>query len=141
VSHGLLPGQDCTAGSRVYVQDSVYDKFMNLLIKKVASTPIGDGFDEAVTSGPIVSERVARVRSAICGGLTRSFDRSREPNLIRCGVTLIPVYKKAPKLWSVGEGVRARVTSWNPQVRLPVLKSTIATHLVFSRAWESLRRC
>lgn len=50
-------GEDCTAGSRVYVQDSVYEKFIELLIEKVKSTPIGDGFDETVTSGPIVSER------------------------------------------------------------------------------------
>lgn len=54
-SHGLFPGEDCTAGSRVYVQDSVYDRFIELLIEKVKSTPIGDGFDETVTSGPIVS--------------------------------------------------------------------------------------
>jgi len=49
-------GEDCTAGSRVYVQDSVYDKFIDLLIEKVKSTPIGDGFDEAVTNGPIISK-------------------------------------------------------------------------------------
>jgi len=49
-------GQDCTAGSRVYVQDSVYDKFMDLLIEKVKSTPTGDGFEEAVTNGPIISK-------------------------------------------------------------------------------------
>ncbi|KAF9649360.1 aldehyde dehydrogenase [Thelephora ganbajun] len=49
-------GEDCTAGSRVYVQDSVYDSFMELLIEKVRSTPIGDGFDETVTSGPIISK-------------------------------------------------------------------------------------
>ena len=39
------------------MQDSVYDKFMALLVEKVKSTPTGDGFDEAVTNGPIVSER------------------------------------------------------------------------------------
>jgi len=49
-------GEDCTAGSRVYVQDNVYDQFMQLLIEKVISTPIGDGFDDAVTGGPIISK-------------------------------------------------------------------------------------
>lgn len=63
--HEPLPGEDCTAGSRVYVQDTVYDKFIALLIDRVKSTPIGDGFDEAVTNGPIVSERVGGVRSTI----------------------------------------------------------------------------
>ena len=41
------------------MQDTVYDKFMGLLIEKVKSTPIGDGFDEAVTCGPIVSKRAS----------------------------------------------------------------------------------
>jgi len=59
VSHLLFLGEDCTAGSRVYVQDSVYDEFIDLLTEKVKSTPIGDGFDETVTSGPIVSEHAA----------------------------------------------------------------------------------
>jgi len=67
MSRRLLSGQDCTAGSRVYVQDSVYDKFMDLLIERVKSTPTGDGF-EAVTNGPIVSERARRVCSVIYEG-------------------------------------------------------------------------
>ncbi|KAF9782759.1 aldehyde dehydrogenase domain-containing protein [Thelephora terrestris] len=49
-------GEDCTAGSRVYVQESVYDKFIDLLIEKVKSTPVGDGFDDAVTNGPVISK-------------------------------------------------------------------------------------
>jgi aldehyde dehydrogenase (NAD+) len=63
--HGLFSGEDCTAGSRVYVQDTVYDKFIALLIDRVKSTPIGDGFDDAVTSGPIVSEHAGGVLSTI----------------------------------------------------------------------------
>ena len=55
MAYRLLTGEDCTAGSRVYVQDNVYDKFIGFLIDKVKSTPIGDGFDDAVTNGPIVS--------------------------------------------------------------------------------------
>ena len=39
------------------MQDNVYDEFMGFLIDKVKSTPIGDGFDDAVTNGPIVSGR------------------------------------------------------------------------------------
>ncbi|KAF9452466.1 aldehyde dehydrogenase [Macrolepiota fuliginosa MF-IS2] len=48
-------GQDCTAGSRVYVQESVYDKFVDLLTTKVKATVIGNGFDEQSTGGPVVS--------------------------------------------------------------------------------------
>ncbi|KAK7470746.1 hypothetical protein VKT23_002166 [Stygiomarasmius scandens] len=49
-------GQDCTAGSRVYVQDTVYDKFMEILVSKVKATNFGDGFDDTVAGGPVVSK-------------------------------------------------------------------------------------
>lgn len=47
-------GQDCTAGSRVYVQESIYDKFLDLLVQKVKAQIIGDGFDEQSGGGPVV---------------------------------------------------------------------------------------
>lgn len=47
-------GQDCTAGSRVYVQDSIYDKFLKLLVEKVKTHVIGDGLDETTSGGPVV---------------------------------------------------------------------------------------
>ena len=47
-------GQDCTAGSRVYVQESIYDKFLDLLVQKVKAQTIGDGFDEQSGGGPVV---------------------------------------------------------------------------------------
>lgn len=48
-------GQDCTAGSRVYVQETIYDKFLDLLVQKVKAQIIGDGFDEQSGGGPVVS--------------------------------------------------------------------------------------
>ncbi|KAH8999311.1 NAD-aldehyde dehydrogenase [Lactarius akahatsu] len=49
-------GQDCTAGSRVYVQDSIYDKFVTILAAKAKELVIGDGFDEKTGGGPVVSK-------------------------------------------------------------------------------------
>jgi hypothetical protein len=49
-------GQDCTAGSRVYVQAGVYDKFVALLVQKAKELRIGDGFDDANGGGPVVSK-------------------------------------------------------------------------------------
>lgn len=49
-------GQDCTASSRVYVQESIYDRFIESLTAIVKATVIGDGFDEKTTCGPVVSE-------------------------------------------------------------------------------------
>ncbi|KAF8609297.1 NAD-aldehyde dehydrogenase [Ceratobasidium sp. AG-I] len=51
-------GQDCTAGSRVYVHSSIYEKFIELLVKNAAEFEkvTGDGFKEGVSGGPIVSQ-------------------------------------------------------------------------------------
>jgi aldehyde dehydrogenase (NAD+) len=49
-------GQDCTAGSRVYVQETIYDKFVALLVSKAKELVVGDGFDENTTAGPVVSK-------------------------------------------------------------------------------------
>ncbi|KAI6119426.1 aldehyde dehydrogenase domain-containing protein [Pisolithus croceorrhizus] len=49
-------GQDCTAGSRLYVQDTIYDKFLALLVEKAKQLVIGDGFDERSGGGPVVSK-------------------------------------------------------------------------------------
>ena len=47
-------GQDCTAGSRLYVQDTIYDKFVTTLAAKAKELVIGDGFDEKSGGGPLV---------------------------------------------------------------------------------------
>jgi aldehyde dehydrogenase (NAD+) len=49
-------GQDCTAGSRVYVQETIYDKFLDLLVQRVKAQTIGDGFDEQSGGGPVISK-------------------------------------------------------------------------------------
>ncbi|KIY73666.1 NAD-aldehyde dehydrogenase [Cylindrobasidium torrendii FP15055 ss-10] len=49
-------GQDCTAGSRVYIENSIYDKFLALLVSKVEELSIGDGFDDKNGGGPVVSK-------------------------------------------------------------------------------------
>ncbi|TCD70492.1 aldehyde dehydrogenase (NAD(P)(+)) ald5 [Steccherinum ochraceum] len=49
-------GQDCTAGSRVYVQESVYDAFLEKLVEKANALTIGHGFDEKSGGGPVVSK-------------------------------------------------------------------------------------
>ena len=48
-------GQDCTAGSRLYVQDTIFEKFMNLLTTKAKQQIVGDGFDENASGGPVAS--------------------------------------------------------------------------------------
>ncbi|KAJ6599153.1 aldehyde dehydrogenase domain-containing protein [Mycena vulgaris] len=49
-------GQDCTAGSRVYVQDSIHDKFVEILVSKVKELVFGNGLDDKSAGGPVVSK-------------------------------------------------------------------------------------
>ncbi|KAI5124867.1 hypothetical protein M0805_007299 [Coniferiporia weirii] len=49
-------GQDCIAGSRVYVQDTIYDKFMELLIKAAKELVVSNGFEEKASAGPLISK-------------------------------------------------------------------------------------
>ncbi|RDI25509.1 aldehyde dehydrogenase family protein [Lentzea flaviverrucosa] len=48
-------GQDCCARSRILVQASVYDRFMELLEPAVQGVKVGEPGDEATEMGPLIS--------------------------------------------------------------------------------------
>ena len=50
-------GQLCTAIERVYVHDSVHDRFLDLLRVRMAAVRIGDRAQDPTHMGPLVSER------------------------------------------------------------------------------------
>jgi acyl-CoA reductase-like NAD-dependent aldehyde dehydrogenase len=50
-------GQDCCSRSRVLVQRSVFEQFMELLAPAVQSFPVGDPTDPATAMGPLISAR------------------------------------------------------------------------------------
>ena len=49
-------GQDCCARSRILVQRSVYDRFMELLEPAVKGVIVGDPADERTEMGPLISK-------------------------------------------------------------------------------------
>ncbi|PRC49737.1 aldehyde dehydrogenase, partial [Mycobacterium sp. ITM-2017-0098] len=49
-------GQDCCARSRILVQRSVFDKFMELLEPAVKGVVVGDPSAESTEMGPLVSK-------------------------------------------------------------------------------------
>ena len=51
----LNQGQICLAGSRVYVQQTIYEKFKKDFISKIKKLNIGDPFDNKTDQGAIVS--------------------------------------------------------------------------------------
>ena len=52
----LSQGQVCIAGSRLLVQDTVYDRVIEILKKITAKIRIGMPFDEKANFGPMISE-------------------------------------------------------------------------------------
>ncbi|KAF3011863.1 hypothetical protein G7054_g9547 [Neopestalotiopsis clavispora] len=49
-------GQCCCAGSRIYVQEGIYDKFLEAFKKRAQANAVGDPFDEKTFQGPQVSQ-------------------------------------------------------------------------------------
>ncbi|MGW2684407.1 aldehyde dehydrogenase family protein [Streptomyces sp. NPDC001414] len=59
-------GQDCCARTRVLVQRSVHDRFLELLAPAIASVTVGDPADEKTDMGPLISKsQLDRVRSYV----------------------------------------------------------------------------
>jgi acyl-CoA reductase-like NAD-dependent aldehyde dehydrogenase len=62
-------GQDCCARSRILVQRSALDRFMQALEKSVKAIRVGDPLDERTEMGPLVSaDQRAKVASYLDGG-------------------------------------------------------------------------
>jgi len=73
-------GQICTSTERIYVQESIYQTFIDKMEKKVKEIKVGDPFDETSTIGPkvnkkevdkcnrIVSKAIQQGAKVVCGG-------------------------------------------------------------------------
>jgi phosphonoacetaldehyde dehydrogenase len=66
-------GQRCTAVKRILVQESVADRFVELLVEKTRAVRYGDPFDPTMEMGTVIDEPSARrfeavVNEAVAGG-------------------------------------------------------------------------
>ncbi|KAL8094085.1 hypothetical protein AgCh_035820 [Apium graveolens] len=50
-------GEICAAGSRVFVQEGIYEEFLNKLEEKVKSWVVGDPFDQDTQQGPQIEKK------------------------------------------------------------------------------------
>ncbi len=62
-------GQDCTAATRIYVHESIYDAFMASFLSKVKQIRVGDPTSESTDMGPLIS---ARQRNSVEGYVERA---------------------------------------------------------------------
>ena len=62
-------GQDCCARTRILVQRSAYDRFLELLAPAIEAVTVGDPADETTDMGPLISRsQLERVRSYVDAG-------------------------------------------------------------------------
>ncbi len=56
-------GQTCVCANRIYVQDAVYEQFVEKFAAKVKLLKVGNGFEEGVSQGPLIEDAaVAKVQ-------------------------------------------------------------------------------
>jgi len=91
-------GQDCTAASRVLVQEKVAAQLTELLLREIQQLHVGDPLDPQTTTGPLVSRAqlekvsgmVERARQAgaevLCGGRAAQSDGFFHPPTVLRGV-------------------------------------------------------
>ena len=92
-------GQSCIAGSRLYIQSSIYDDFLNKLINKAINIKLGPPMSEATQMGPLnslkqlelieknITETEAQGGKIRCGGKRSNFSNKGyyfPPTIIEC---------------------------------------------------------
>ena len=66
-------GQTCISVQRIYVQESVYQPFLERLLKRVRALKVGNPRDESTIIGPLIDEGSAKrveswIQEAVAGG-------------------------------------------------------------------------
>jgi betaine-aldehyde dehydrogenase len=61
-------GQDCCARSRIFVERTAYDRFLELLVEATRGVRVGDPADEATEMGPLISSAHRETVSSFVDG-------------------------------------------------------------------------
>ncbi|MDC3411978.1 betaine-aldehyde dehydrogenase [Aquibacillus sp. 3ASR75-11] len=62
-------GQICSAGTRLIIEESIHDDFVEELVKRVGKIKLGSGFAEDTQMGPLISaEHLAKVEAYVEAG-------------------------------------------------------------------------
>ena len=65
-------GQTCVCANRLYVQDAVYDQFVEKLAARAAAIQVGNGFEPGVVQGPLIDENaLAKVESHVADAVAK----------------------------------------------------------------------
>ena len=65
-------GQTCVCTNRIYAQTGIYDAFVDKLAQRVGRLKVGDGFEDGVDQGPLITaEAVTKVEAHIADALSK----------------------------------------------------------------------
>ena len=65
-------GQTCVCANRLYVQEGVYDAFVDKLAAKTKSIKVGNGFEAGVTQGPMIDDQaVAKIERHVADAIAK----------------------------------------------------------------------
>ncbi|QCY12418.1 NADP-dependent succinate-semialdehyde dehydrogenase [Pseudomonas sp. MPC6] len=65
-------GQTCVCANRLYIQDGIYDAFVEKLTAAVAKLNIGNGLENGVTTGPLIDAKaMAKVQEHIADAVSK----------------------------------------------------------------------
>lgn len=111
-------GQSCVAGSRMILQDAIYDRFMERFLATVANLKVGDPLDPTTDFGPLITaqhrERVEGFIQAGCDEGARLLTGGKRPPdpALQNGNYLLP---------TVFEGVTGAMRICQEEIFGPVL--------------------
>ncbi|MGC5246471.1 aldehyde dehydrogenase family protein [Gordonia sp. DT219] len=75
----LHSGQVCSSGTRLIVEESIADSFVDELVRRANQIRMGDGLDPASTTGPLVSQaQLNKMADYVASGIA-------EGAVLRCG--------------------------------------------------------
>ncbi len=65
-------GQTCVCANRIYVQDRVYDEFVEKFAAKVRLLKVGNGFEDGVAQGPLIEDAaIDKVQRHVADAIAR----------------------------------------------------------------------
>jgi succinate-semialdehyde dehydrogenase/glutarate-semialdehyde dehydrogenase len=65
-------GQTCVCTNRFYVQEDIYDQFVEKLAAKAAAIRVGNGFEAGINQGPMIDEQaLTKVESHVADALSK----------------------------------------------------------------------
>ena len=100
----FLSGQNCMAGTRLFLHEKIHDRFVEGLVAFASQLAVGDGLDAATTIGPLIS----------------AFHKRRVEGFVEAAIAEPGVRAFAPEnTWSVGHFVVPTiVTGVTPETRI-----------------------